>query len=151
VAAEALASSSDRHKFLVAMSNYSWEIGMPNTYFADPSGIDSHNVASARDLFALSRYLYKYRPDILAITRTAHLYYATTTEHGSHEITNIHPFVNDPRFLGGKTGRTPQAGDTMMTILKVKNQSVAFIVLGSRYDGRAEDTRRLGIMLEKII
>jgi D-alanyl-D-alanine carboxypeptidase len=140
VAAEAIASSSDRNGFLVLMSSYAWEIGMPTAYFADPSGINPHNHASADDMFALAKYLYVYRPDILAITRIAHDGVATTTEHGSHVFDSIHPFVNDPRFIGGKTGRTPEAGETMMTILRMGSQPIAFIIMGSDYGRREADT-----------
>lgn len=143
VAAEAIASSSDRTAFLELMSSYAWEVGMPTAYFADPSGIDPHNHASASDMFALARYLYVYRPDVLALTRIAHEEVATTTDHGSHSFDSIHPFVNDPRFLGGKTGRTPEAGETMMTILRIGSQPIVFIVMGSDYGMREADTNLL--------
>jgi D-alanyl-D-alanine carboxypeptidase len=140
VAAEAIASSSDRMKFLELMSSYAWEIGMPTAYFADPSGINPHNHASADDMLSLAHYLYVYRPDILALTRIVHAEVATTTEHGAHSFDSIHPFVTDPRFIGGKTGRTPEAGETMMTILRMGSQPIAFIVMGSDYGRRQADT-----------
>ncbi len=132
VAAEAISSSTeDRTAFLEAMSSYAWEIGMPDTYFADPSGVSPRNAATARDLFSLARYLYEYRPDILKITRTASISVATTSSHGAHDFTSTHPFVSDPRFIGGKTGRTPEAGETMMTIMDIDGAPVAIIVLSS--------------------
>jgi D-alanyl-D-alanine carboxypeptidase len=143
VAAEALVSQIDRTGFLELMSSYAWEIGMPSTFFADPSGVSPLNIASAKDLFALARYLYTSQSDILALTRVAHADIATSTEHGSHSVTSTHPFVNDPRFIGGKTGRTPEAGDTMLTILNLEGRPVAIVVLGSRYEGRAKDTQLL--------
>ena len=143
IAAEAIASSTNRKHFLEQMSSYAWEVGMPSTYFADPSGVSPENISSAKDLFGLAQYLYKYRPDILAITRTAHTAFATTTDHGSHLIDSIHPFVTDPRFIGGKTGRTPEAGETMMTIMRIGFQPVAFIILGSQEGRRQQDTQLL--------
>jgi len=151
VAAEALLSTTDRAYFLELMSSYSWEIGMPSTFFADPSGVSPHNVASAYDLFALAQYLYTSRPDILEITRTVGAEMATTTEHGFHAFLSTHPFASDPRFIGGKTGRTPEAGDTMLTILRIGDQAVAIVVLGSRYEGRAVDTRLLISKVESLI
>jgi D-alanyl-D-alanine carboxypeptidase len=140
VAAEAIASSSDRAAFLDLMSSYAWEVGMPTAFFADPSGIDPGNHASAADMLALARYLYVYRPDILALTRIVHEGVATTSDHGGHIFDSIHPFVNDPRFIGGKTGRTPEAGETMMTILRIDSQPIVFIVMGSYYGRRESDT-----------
>lgn len=143
IAAEALASSSDRMKFLELMSSYAWEIGMPDAYFADPSGLDPHNAASAEDIFHLARYLHRFRPDILALTRTVELEIATTSDHSYHKFTNIHPFVRDSRFIGGKTGRTPEAGETMLTILNMNGRPTAFVVMGSGYGSRENDTNIL--------
>ncbi len=143
VAAESIASTKDRTRFLELMSSYSWEIGMPKTYFADPSGVNPHNAASGRDLFELAKYLVNYRPDILAVTRIPEADTATTSEHGGHHFSSTHPFVRDPRFIGGKTGRTPDAGETMMTILNINDQPIVFIVLHSEYGYREADTRIL--------
>ncbi|MEK7610048.1 MAG: serine hydrolase [Patescibacteria group bacterium] len=144
VAAEAISYSTDgRSDFLYLMKSYAWEIGMPSTFFADPSGVSPQNVASARDLFNLAKYLVNYRPDILVLTRTASSSVATTTDHGSHIFSSTHPFVRDSRFIGGKTGRTPEAGETMMTILNISNQPIAFIILNSNYGSREWDTKLL--------
>ena len=144
IAAEAFttsASSSDRAGFMSLMNGYSWEIGMPHAFFADPSGLDSKNAGTARGFLAMAQYLYKSRPDILAVTRTATTTFATTTDHGAHVLVNIHPFASDPRFLGGKTGHTNAALYTMLTILKIQNQPIAFIVLRSQ--DRTKDTALL--------
>ena len=145
-AAEAISLNDDRDRFMELMSSYAWEIGMPNSYFADPSGLSSKNVASAGDLVALAEYLLTYRKDILEITRNKTRDVSTTTDHDSHVFVSTHPFVDDPRFIGGKTGRTPEAGETMMTILEIDEQPIAFIVLGSV--NRAGDTRKL---IEKVV
>lgn len=152
VAAESIASSSkDRTKFLESMSGYAWEVGMEGAFFADPSGVSPRNVSSARGLFALARYLVFSRQDILELTRTPSTFLASTTDHGAYVFTSTHPFVSDPRFIGGKTGRTPEAGETMMTIMEVKGRKVAVIVLGSAYGARASDTRLLLERFEKEI
>ena len=143
VAAEALASSSNRSGFIELMSSYVWEIGMPSTFFADPSGLNPHNEASARDLFTLAKYLTKYRPDILQLTRTLQATTATTSDHGSHVFNSTHPLIKEPGFLGGKTGRTLEAGETMLTIMKINDQPIAYIILGSEYGARERDTRLL--------
>ncbi len=144
VAAEAISlSMGNRARFMDMMSSYAWEVGMPSSFFADPSGVSSLNAASARDLLQLARYLVNYRPDILAITRIQEMTIATTTVHGSHIVTSTHPFVRDPRFIGGKTGRTTQAGETMMTILDMNGRSIVFVVLGSTFGSRENDTRIL--------
>jgi D-alanyl-D-alanine carboxypeptidase (penicillin-binding protein 5/6) len=150
VAAESISEATgDKEDFLEQMKGYSWEIGMPGSYFADPSGVSPQNAATAYDIFALAGYLVNYRPDILAITRIPRKELATTTDHGYHLIESTHPFVNDPRFVGGKTGRTPEAGETMVTILNIYGRKVAFVVLGSR--NREQDTRTLIGVIERAL
>ena len=152
IAAEAIASTTDRPKFLELMKGYAWEIGMSSgAFFEDPTGIAPENAASAQDIFALARYLYKFRPDILALTRVVQSGVSTTTEHGSHKFVNIHPFVGDPEFIGGKTGHTAIAGDTMLTILNVNGNPIAVIILGARSGGRADDTRILLSEIKTVI
>ncbi len=143
IAAEAIASSSNRLDFLGLMMGYSSEIGMTDTSFADPSGLSEYNQSTAADIFVLAKYLYRYRSDILKITQTSHGGIATTTDHGSHIFTSTHPFVLGKDFLGGKTGRTIAAGETMLTILNIKDKPIAFIVLGSQNGVREHDTRWL--------
>ena len=142
-ASSTISTTTTRLAFMETMSNTAWEVGMPGAYFADPSGLDPANRASAKDVFALARYIYKYRPDIFDITKIPHAEVATTTDHDAHMFNSTHPFVNDPRFLGGKTGRTLEAGETMMTILNIDEEPIVFIVLHSRYGYRAADTNVL--------
>lgn len=151
VAAEALASSSDRIRFLDGMNSYAWEIGLPQSFFADPSGLSPLNAASPRGFFALAQYLYRARQDILALTRTVRTSVSTTTDHGAHDFISIHPFVTDPRFIGGKTGRTDEAGETMLTMLRIDNQPIAFIILGSAMGKRGDDTEVLVEAAEKLL
>ncbi len=166
IAAEALASSTDRPAFLLLMSSYAWEVGMPGAFFADPSGLSPQNRGSAQGFFALAQYLYKSRPDILAITQIPRVSVATTTgyvplatttdfvaplasaaaSHGSHDFVSIHPFIDDPRFLGGKTGHTTAALDTMLTILKINGHPIAIVVLRSL--DRTKDTTILANRVE---
>lgn len=141
VAGEAIASTTDRNLFLSLMAEYSWEIGMPKSFLADPTGLSEKNSGTARGFFGLAQYLFREEPTILGITTIATTSFATTTEHGHHEITNIHPFVGDKLFLGGKTGHTNVAKDTMLTILNIDKHPIAIIVL--RSDDRKYDTNLL--------
>jgi len=170
VAAEALASSTDRAPFMYLMSGYAWEIGMSGSFFADPSGLSEYDQGSVQGFFLLARYLYKSRPDILALTRIARISVATTTgyvplatttgfvpsaapgataSHGAHVFASIHPFVTDSRFLGGKTGHTNAALYTMLTILNIDGHPIAFIVLRSL--NRTADTQLLIGKVEDIL
>lgn len=150
IAGEAIGSSSDRTKFLEAMSSYSWEIGMKNAFFADPTGLSERNAGSAAGFFDMASYIYNRKPEILAITRTKKTSVATTTSHGAHDFTSIHPFINDPRFIGGKTGHTAAALDTMLTILDIHEHPIAIIVLRSP-GARAQDTSYLASKVSSML
>lgn len=147
--AEVLASSTNRVGFMEDMSSYAWEIGMQSTFFADPSGLNPLNISSAKDFFALAKYLYNSRSDILSITRNSEIIIATTTKHGSYTFISTHPFVNYPGFLGGKTGRTNAAKETMLTILTIKDKPIAIIVLGS--ENRRKDTQYLIELITRVL
>ncbi len=143
LAAQSIASSSAMQNFIQLMFGYAREIGMNSTRFLDSSGLDSGNVASAQDIFTLAKYIYNHRPDLLTITRNRDISFATTTEHGSHTFFSTNAYVYNSDFIGGKTGRSNAAGETMLTMLNIHDKKVAIIVLGSEPGRREQDTRKL--------
>jgi D-alanyl-D-alanine carboxypeptidase len=142
------ANPNSRADFVSLMNASAASFGMTQTSFKDPSGLSSGNVSSALDLFKLARYLYINQPDMLAIEKTTEYDVPTTTPpnpaHNAHAFVNIDPFVYDPHYLGGKTGRTDAAGETMLSLfsLPVKgvNTPIAIIVLHSDQDSRQTDS-----------
>ena len=151
-AAEAFAESYGYQQFMIEMNAFAEEIGMANTSFKDASGLNPGNVSSAKDLFAFAQYLYKYERPLLAVTRTREYSLSTTTEHGSHRFLSINPFTLNPYFMGGKTGRTNEAGESMVSLFNFqtngKTYPIVIIVLRSRLSEREADTSRL---LEKFM
>ncbi|MES3031154.1 MAG: serine hydrolase [Patescibacteria group bacterium] len=146
-AAEAFAFSYGYGQFLVEMNAFAQEIGMSKTFFRDASGISPGNISSAQDLFAFSRYLYSYEKSLLDITKTREYILATTTDHGSHRFVSINPLTRNEYFIGGKTGRTNEAGESMVSLFKYQfgdtTYPIAIIVLRSRFGEREADTGRL--------
>ena len=65
---------------------------------------------------------------------------------------NIDPFVYDPHYLGGKTGRTDAAGETMLSLfnlpIKGVDTPIAIIVLHSDQDARQIDS---SILVGKVL
>ena len=146
------ASQNSRADFVALMNNEVASLGMISTSFKDPSGLSPGNDSSANDLFKFAQYLYKDRPDILAITKTPEYDVATTTEHNAHKFINIDPFVYDTHYLGGKTGRTDAAGETMLSMFNivqgVNSYPIAIIVLHSSQDARQIDS---SVLLGRVI
>ena len=136
--------------FVNKMNDYVGEIGMTKTHFEDPTGLSENNVSTARDLFTLSQFLYEdqrtthlFDPDFFAMTKVASESVATTSDHGSHTFININPFVGNPDFLGGKTGRTFEAGETMISIFGYQDEPIVVITLHIDYGMRQYDTQAL--------
>lgn len=154
-AAEAFAHSYGYTNFIESMNGFAQEIGMSNTSFKDPSGLSSANVSSANDLFTVARYLYRSEPEILSISRVQQYDIATTTEHGYTRLININPFVTYPEFIGGKTGRTNEAKEAMVTLINkrigYKVYPIAIILLRSDFGEREINTEKLlGQFIDKI-
>jgi len=143
-AALAFANNYGYMAFMSLMNAATKSLGMTQTSFEDPSGLSPENVSSANDLFKLARYLYAAELGVLAITKTPEFDLATTTDHDGHNFMNFNPFLYDPHYLGGKTGRTEAAGETMLSIfslpIKGVNNPIAIIVLHSGQDSRQTDS-----------
>lgn len=142
-------------KFMEEMNGFAEEIGMSHTFFKDSSGLSALNVSNAKDLLTLSMYLYKSEKDILEISRTKISDIATTTDHGSHHLVNINPFSFYPSFIGGKTGRTNEAKEAMVSLFNQKvgdiEYPVVVIVLRSDLGQREINTEKLlGLFMDKV-
>lgn len=146
-AAQALAEASGYDHFIASMKLRAREIGMMHTSFEDPSGLSDQNISNATDLFAFARHLYKNEPKILELSRTATADLASTTLRAAHHYTNTNPFVGDPHYIGGKTGRTSAARESMLSLFNytvgTKTYPIVVIVLRSDYNSRQIDSSLL--------
>lgn len=154
-AAEAYAQSFGYQEFMEEMNGFAKEIGLEQTSFRDASGLSPYNVSNTTDLFTLSRYLYGYERDILKISKTVEHDLATTSEHNSHHFVNINPYSAYSSFVGGKTGRTDEAKESMITLIKQEVGDeiypIAIILLRSEFGQREIDTEKLlGLFVDKV-
>ncbi len=157
-AAEALAQSYGYDNFIALMNSFAMEIGMNQTSFKDSSGLSASNISNTNNLFTLSKYIYKSEKHLLDLMRQKEMTLATTTDHGYHHFVSIHPFSVYEPFMGGKTGRTVYARESMISLFNYRPKSnpnisipIVVILLRSDYDEREMDTERLLEKLGKII
>jgi serine-type D-Ala-D-Ala carboxypeptidase (penicillin-binding protein 5/6) len=140
--AHALARYYGTESFIEWMNNKARAIGMKNTTFADASGISADNTSTAEDIFRLARYLYNHQSYILGVTKTLskEIY---TADGRSYSFSNYNHFADDDLFIGGKTGFTRAAGETMVSLFDVQikgaSTTIAIVVLNS--DDREMDTK----------
>jgi D-alanyl-D-alanine carboxypeptidase len=146
-AAEALATTTGYEAFIKAMNSKASGLGLTHTNFADANGLSEKNISSAHDLFRFAQYLFNKGSDTLRITSSSSYDIASTTEHSAHHFVNINPFVGDPHFIGGKTGRTVAAKESMLSLFNYKMDGliypIAIITLRSDYGSRQFDSAML--------
>ena len=140
-AAESLAAFLGREQFMAEMNAVAQQWGLTHTVFQDPSGLSAGNQSTAAEYLALVERVRAGRPDILARSRKGQttVYAAGTgvpyTGFATHQL------VSAPGFLGGKTGFTDEARGNLLSLFRVGDREVAFVVLGS--EQRFADTRGL--------
>ena len=130
--------------FVERMNEKALELGLENTSFADPSGLNPANVSSAYDLSRLISFAAS-DDRIAPVMQTA-----TYTVHTNRRAINIHStnrlVMEGMDVVGGKTGFISKSGYCLATLLRLpqSNNQVAFVVLGAQSNpGRFWETRHL--------
>ncbi len=126
--------------FVNRMNSRAEQIGMENSVFINPSGLDgaeNYNRSTAEDLALLSRYLLDNRPEIFDISRIP--YYRVHSPDGLiyYEVINTNVFLLDDvwgeKIAGGKTGWTRTARGCLVLVLfsPGKEGYIINVVLGA--------------------
>jgi D-alanyl-D-alanine endopeptidase (penicillin-binding protein 7) len=92
-------------EFVAAMNREAARLGMTNSQFADPTGLDAGNVSTAADLIKLVRAAAR-EPLIRGITSTREMQVQPYGDGGTLEYRNTNPLVkrDDWRIKVSKTG-----------------------------------------------
>ncbi len=113
-AAEAIAEYFKRDQFIAKMNDGAKSLKMDDTSFEDPSGLSKNNVSTALDMFKLTGYLANKEPDIIKITNKR------SYSIKRHNWFNISQFLNKNNYLGGKSGYTDKALQTVVSIFSLR-------------------------------
>lgn len=145
-AAEVLSYFLGREKTIKLMNEKAKAILMEQTEFVDPHGFDPKNVATARDVFYLGRYLLNNRPPILEITKGEEVSSFGEVSFEIENLWNKNVFIDDPTFIGGKTGLIRTSWDAALFLFRLTTQddterNIVIILLGS--DDNKIDTQRI--------
>ena len=147
-AAFALASGGLSEKndkgFVYLMNKKANELGLSQTYFLNPTGLDfSNNIAgsygSAKDVASTMSYILKNYPDLLSPTQNSMI------DINYRQFTNTNKIVDELSCLiGGKTGFTNLAGGNLAVMVDAGfERPIVIVVLGSTEEGRFEDVKLL--------
>ena len=147
-AAEAIARGvfGDRARFMRLMNDLATTLGLQNTHFANPSGLDDPaQHASAYDLAVLATYALQnpaFREVVGTRRKVIPASHAPGREHGWFGPTNLNRLISTyPGAFGVKPGWTGDAGYTLVAAAERGGRSLLTVVLGSR--GHFSDAERL--------
>ncbi len=148
-AGETLDEQNSAHAFVYAMNIRAEELGLHNTSFKNPTGLDTSETesgadGSAKDVAFLMEYIIENEPDILEFTteEQARVY----SESGIyHDAENTNYYVDKiPGLIGSKTGYTDLAGGNLVVAFNAGlNRPIIISVLGSTRHERFTDVVRL--------
>ena len=144
-----LDTNSPETAFVKAMNVRAKELGLSQTEFRNPTGLDISETeagayGSARDVAELMRYILENSPELLEATT----YIDTTvySEDGAlHKADNTNYVVDAiPNTIASKTGYTTLSGGNLVVAFNVGlNHPVIAVVLGSTHQGRFSDILKL--------
>lgn len=135
--------------FVRAMNRKAEQLGLSQTYFTNPTGLDtteaqSGSYGSARDMAFLMEYIVTTLPSILENTSKTQIT-VTDTEGIELIASNTNQTVNSVTgLLGSKTGYTVLAGGNLVIAYNAGlNRPIVISVLGSSPEGRFQDVLKL--------
>jgi len=153
-AASALAEVMGERKFVRAMNEKAKDIGLLNTSFVNPHGLDeedhNNNLSSAYELAKMTEYSIQHYPLIWKILGTKEKDVIGKDSSGReilHHPRNVARVLLDKEgILGGKTGYTEDAGETMILVGKpfgkVKG-NIVIVILGVGIGERLQKSEQL--------
>ncbi len=134
-----------REEFIALMNSKAVFLGMFNTNFINPSGLEedgNKQLSTAYEVAIMSRYAIKKWPKLVEISSSQHIYIPQTTSHQDYDLySGINLLTTYPGVVGFKTGYTPEAGLTLVTLAKIEDKEVLGVLLGSTE--RRDDAKTL--------
>lgn len=145
--AEVLAeeTTGSREEFIKLMNEKAKQLGMVDTYFANPTGLDedtNNSYSSSYDLAILTRYLIRNYPQVVDISKSEHIFLPQTENHQDYDMySGINLLTTYSGVVGFKTGYTPEAGLTLITLARKNGYEIIGVLLGS--ESRRDEARGL--------
>lgn len=135
-AAETIAGNfrDGRNAFVAAMNDKVKSLGLANTQFTGPSGLedDVNQYTTAEDMLVIARYILDYHPEFIAITSTFQYEIPQKAYHKYYFLQNLTSLISTyPGVKGIKSGYTDEAGYCLVTYIEHDGYKIVGIVLGS--------------------
>lgn len=135
-ASEVLASNSPlgREGFLKAMNDKAKALGLKDTQFSNPSGLQGDGIqhTTAYDMLVITRYALENFPLFREIVAKPEYFLPETSTHSAyHLISETNLLTTYDGVKGVKTGYTPEAGLCLITYLDYEGHEIIGIILNS--------------------
>lgn len=119
--------------FIKAMNEKAKFIGLKNSSFENPQGLDSStNYSTVEDLAILANYSLSHYPLIREIASKDYQFYPQTQNHKQADLYNWNGLLGVyPGIEGIKIGNTGNAGYTTMVLSKRQGKKVLVVLLGA--------------------
>lgn len=145
-AAETIASNfkGGRLAFIKAMNDKAKSMGLKNTNFTNPSGLegDGDQYSTTSDLLVITRYALIKFPTFSRVVSTPEYHIRKTSTHAEYFLTNeTNLLTTYPGVKGIKTGYTTEAGFCLITYLDYEGNKIIGILLGS--ENRRQEMKEL--------
>ena len=150
-AAVTLAEKMGFDRFVSAMNSKAVELGMVNTDYQDPAGLNDEGYSTAKDLSILASYALR-NTKIKDIVSTEEMTVFSTDGQISHELKNSNRLIrkDNPLYLEGafglKTGYTPEAGHCLVSSAVRDDHQLISVVLNTSentVEASAKESRKL--------
>lgn len=133
--------SGSEEAFSKLMNDKAKEIGMLDTHFVTSSGLhDVNHYSTAYDMALLGKEALKY-PSLIKAMNTKE--YKITTNEKEITIKNRNKISENKDALGGKTGYTSMAGNTLLEIIEKDNKRVVAVVMKTTLQEEYKDIEKL--------
>lgn len=139
------------NEFVNMMNARAKELGCSGTHFCNPNGLpDADHYVTARDMALIAQAAYDI-PKFQEICGTRAYTIPADNKKEAYNCNNTHGMISNHRgashlyeyAVGGKTGYTDEAGNTLVTYAKKNGMTLVCVVLNSKNPAHYEDTERL--------
>ncbi len=134
-AAKTLSSMKvSQEEFVLLMNKKAEDLGLTNTHYMDPAGLNDQGHSSARDLAILFSYAIS-NEEFKKIVSTSEKVVTSVDGAESHELKNSNRLTTGEikldGIIGGKTGFTPDAGHTLVSSAERDGNTIVGVVLNT--------------------
>ena len=133
-AAEVLANNhpAGRDVFIELMNKKAKDLGLKNTHFSNPAGLDNGSqYSTTRDLAIIAKYAMQ-NPVFASIVGTKEKVVKSTDQRISHKLVNTNELLGKVQgVLGVKTGWTENARENLVTYIERDGRKIMTVVLAS--------------------